>query len=205
MVTLLHKVYIKTFKKTISLTQLINAKTSNKPLRLVIGSGYTIYKDWIITDINTLNITNSKDWNKYFNINSISSILAEHVLDELSFEERNMALQNIFNYLRSGGNFRIAVPDGYHPDPNYINYVKPGGTGSGAEKHKVLYNYNTLSKILKSFGFTPQPLEYFDESGKFHFNTWDSNQGLVKRSVINDKRNVNGNINYSSLIIDAIK
>ena len=40
-----------------------------------------------------------------------------------------------------GGNFRIAVPDGFHTDPSYIENVKPGGTGEGSEDHKNLFNY----------------------------------------------------------------
>jgi len=45
---------------------------------------------------------------------------------------------------------RVAVPDGFHPNPGYIERVKPGGTGPGAGDHKILYTYRTLSAILSS-------------------------------------------------------
>lgn len=205
MATLVKKIILKTFKKKISLYQLTKARTLSKPIKLIIGSGYTIYKDWIATDIETLNITKAEDWGKNFNKNTISSVLAEHVFEHLSANDRDKAFENIYSYLGIGGNFRIAVPDGFHPDPEYIKYVKPGGIGLGAQDHKFLYNYISLSQILLSFGFTVKLLEYFDEFGRFHISNWDSYEGAITRSAINDNRNKNGTIKYSSLIIDAVK
>ena len=199
------KLFIKLFKKQINLSQLHKSRESANPIRLVIGSGYTQYKNWIITDIDTLDITKENDWKKYFKKTSISSILAEHVFEHLSEEDRNNSIQNIYAYLTPGGNFRIGVPDGYHPDSKYIDSVKPGGTGMGAKSHKFLYTYQTLSGILKDFGFSVHPLEYFDENRKFYLNEWNPEKGMIQRSALNDKRNKNGTLNYSSLIIDAIK
>ena len=56
---------------------------------------------------------------------------------------------NCYEFLRPGGRLRIAVPDGFHPEPGYIEYVRPGGTGIGADDHKVLYNYQSLRKLLE--------------------------------------------------------
>jgi predicted SAM-dependent methyltransferase len=203
--SLVSKVFLKLFKKKISLSQLKNSKNSGSPLRLIIGSGYTLPHGWIITDIETLNIVNQNDWRKYFNTDSISSVVAEHVFEHLISEDRDNALKNIYNHLLPKGNLRIAVPDGYHIKPAYIEAVKPNGTGEGAPDHKFLYNYQTLSEVLRRFGFTVNLLEYYDENGKFHFEEWDHEKGPIHRSLLNDARNENGVITYSSLLLDAVK
>ena len=38
------------------------------------------------------------------------------------------------------------MPDGYHSNLDYINLVKPGGTGDA--NHKELYNYKSILKIF---------------------------------------------------------
>ena len=46
-------------------------------------------------------------------------------------------IKNFYKYSDEKINIRIAVPDGFHADENYISIVKPGGTGEGAEDHKI--------------------------------------------------------------------
>lgn len=203
--SLFSKVFLKLFKKKISLSQLKNSKTSDSALRLIIGSGYTLPRGWIITDIETLNIVQQNDWKRYFSVNSISSVVAEHVFEHLHADDRDHALKNIYDYLLPGGNLRIAVPDGYHIKPEYIEAVKPNGTGEGAPDHKFLYNYQSLSDVLERVGFTVSLLEYYDENGKFHFKEWNHEKGPIHRSLLNDTRNENGIITYSSLLLDAVK
>ena len=50
-----------------------------------------------------------------------------------------------------------------------------------------------------------QLLEYFDENHKFHCNKWDANKGMIIRSKRFDERNLDGELNYTSIIIDAYK
>jgi len=114
-------------------------------------------------------------------------------------------LSNIFTFLKTGGNLRIAVPDGFNPNKEYIESVKPGGIGVGAIDHKFLYTYRDLPAILEGFGYYINLLEFYDELGKFHLNPWNKENGIITRSAINDQRNKNGSLNYTSLIIDAIK
>jgi predicted SAM-dependent methyltransferase len=203
---IINKIILKVFKSQISKYQLKQAKNNTTiPIRLVIGSGYTFYRNWIITDIETLNLTRSDNWRQYFDENSITTVLSEHIFEHLNEKDLDLGLANIYKFLKPGGNLRIAVPDGYHPSVEYINSVKPGGTGDGSHDHKFLYNYKMLSEKLKQFGFNVSLLEYFDENGVFHFNKWNEERGKITRSALNDKRNIDGNLNYTSLIIDAIK
>lgn len=192
------------FRKPISLYQL-NSYSMQKPVKVIIGSGYTHYKGWIHTDIDTFNILKKDNWDKYFKENSIDRLLAEHVWEHLTAQEAQLAFWLCFTYLKPGGALRIAIPDGFHPDPEYIERVKPGGTGDGADDHKVLYNYRLLSEWLKSTGFEIKLLEYFDEDGRFHQQPWSSGDGYINRSAENDSRNAGGKLVYTSLLVDAVK
>jgi len=176
-----------------------------QPPRLVVGASGVFEPGWIPTDVHTLNLLTPKRWLLFFPYDSIHAILAEHVWEHLTLEQGKIAASTCFQFLKKGGYVRIAVPDGLHPQPSYIDYVKPGGTGIGADDHKVLYTYKTLAGIFEAAGFKVSLLEYFDENGKFHYNAWNKEDGMIHRSSRYDERNKDGVLNYTSLIIDAIK
>ena len=177
-----------------------------KKKKINVGAGsIAIASDWFSCDIDLLNLTKEEDWKRLIGNNRLKNIFAEHVWEHLNTDDAEIANINCFNYLEKGGRLRIAVPDGFHPDPDYIEYVKVGGSGIGADDHKVLYNFKTLKSSLESVGFSVELLEYWDEENNFHFKPWDETNGLVRRSRLNDKRNDNGALKYTSLIIDAIK
>lgn len=183
----------------------IYAQSRRKTLKLVIGASGVSEKGWIATDKEHLNILDTKTWDRYFKPGSIDAMLAEHVWEHLTPSEANTAATNCYRYLRPNGYLRVAVPDGFHTVQSYVNDVKPAGSGSGAEDHKVLYNYLSLSHVFKITGFQVELLEYFDERGCFHSNAWDSEKGLIHRSVKYDERNSDGQLHYTSIIIDAFK
>ena len=105
-------------------------------------------------------------------------------------------------YLSDDGCIRIAIPDGYHPDASYIEHVRPGGIGVGADDHKVLYTCDSISNLLSAQGYDFELLEFFDAEGQFHQVEWQAEDGFVQRSSQHDKRNVNGELAYTSLIVD---
>ncbi len=176
-----------------------------KEIRLVVGASGVFEQGWIPTDVHTLNLLTPKRWLIFFPYDAVSAILAEHVWEHLTLEQGKKAAVTCYLFLQKNGYARIAVPDGYHPDKNYIDYVKPGGSGIGADDHKVLYTYKTLSRIFEEAGFTVNLLEYFDENGQFHFHEWNKADGMVHRSSRYDDRNTGTVLNYTSLIIDAVK
>lgn len=175
------------------------------PLRIVVGASGVYEPDWLPTDIHLLNMLRIEDWEEYFSPSSIDAILAEHVWEHLTPEQGLASAINCHTYLRPGGYLRIAVPDGNHPDQTYIENVRPGGSGLGAEDHQVLYTYSTLSHMLKQAGFQVDLLEYFDEMGNFCGKAWDSAAGMVHRTSRFDERNLDGQLNYTSLLADAYK
>jgi predicted SAM-dependent methyltransferase len=160
---------------------------------------------WISTDRDILDITCEVDWFRLLRNRPVDALLAEHVWEHLDPQDGLKAARCCFRALRPGAYLRIAVPDGHHPDPNYIAAVRPGGSGAGAEDHRVLFNCNTLSALLSEAGFSINLLEWHDEAGHFHCASWDPVEGKIRRSSRFDPRNRNCSLTYMSLIVDAIK
>ncbi len=173
--------------------------------RIVIGAGGTSFPGWTSVELNDLDLTKRRDFLKYWKPASRQAFLAEHVWEHLSIEHGRIGLKNCFEFLQPGGHLRIAVPDGYFPDQSYIDYVKPGGFGAGADDHKVLYNIDTIVPVIESAGFEVRPLEHFTQEGKFVATPFDSDDGYIDRCRANDPRNTEGILRYTSLIVDAIK
>jgi len=172
------------------------------PLRVVLGAGPTVLKGWVHTDEDLLDIASSQDWRFLFKPTSIDSILSEHVLEHLSEEKAQIAVKECYRYLRPGGLFRVAVPDGYRRDPTYIQATAPPNDG-----HLMLYNVDSLAGLLEGVGFKITPLEYFDVREQFHAFPWDEKEGMIHRSVRFDtqKQFQRDGLLYTSLIIDARK
>jgi predicted SAM-dependent methyltransferase/GT2 family glycosyltransferase len=187
----------------IDLTKAIRRMRNN--LKIIVGASATKQEGWISTEYPLLDLTDAHSFAALFDPGSVSNFLAEHVWEHLSLEDGAKACRNCFVYLRQGGLLRIAVPEGLHPDPDYIAQVKPGGYGAGADDHKVLYDYRTLSALLENAGYKVRLLEWFDEQGKFHHVDWDVKEGFVERSTRFDQRNRVNPTAYTSLIIDAVK
>jgi predicted SAM-dependent methyltransferase len=172
------------------------------PLKVVIGSGTTAYSGWIATDRDVLDITEPASWARLFDAESISRILSEHVLEHLTEAECKTALTISHRYLKRGGVFRIAVPDGYRRDAAYLAEASPPKDG-----HQVLFNVDSLTRLLAGVGFSVTPLEYFDQGEQFQARPWDESEGLIARSVRFDRQQDfrRGDLYYTSLIVDACK
>lgn len=192
-------------KHILDLARLKSAvRNSSGAINIIIGAHNTHYEGWLQTNIESLDLLSEASFQALFGNRKADRFLAEHVFEHLTFEQGVTALKHCFQYLKPGGTVRIAVPDGYHPNPDYIHMVKPGGSGEGAHDHKLIYNYRKLSDAFRAAGFSPVLLEYYDEQGKFHYQDWDSRDGHIIRSRRYDKR-FNSPLGYSSLIIDGVK
>ena len=175
-------------------------------VRVIVGaSEEDRYDGWIATDKDQLDLLREADWAYHFTSNPVDAILAEHVWEHLDYDAAIVAAQNCFKYLRPGGYIRVAVPDGLHPDKEYVDYVKPGGWGTGSDDHHILYSYKTLNAVFASVGFQTTLLEYFDERGDFHYQEWAPADGMIMRSSRFDSRNQTRELAYTSIILDAKK
>lgn len=183
----------------------IRRAAGQTPCRLVVGASSMVPGGWTGTEIEDVNLLQPVTWERFFRPDSIDAILAEHVWEHLSAENGRLAAETCYHFLKPGGYLRMAVPDGYHPDPGYIEHVRPGGGGPGCDDHKVLYNYKVLSSLFEEAGFQVKLLEYFDEVGQFVREHWDPAKGMIRRSERFDCRNQGGRLTYTSIVLDAIK
>lgn len=183
--------------------QVAACASANTPLKIIIGAGNTRYPGWIATDIPALHVLKEAHWALLFQPASIHNMLAEHVFEHMTAAELSQFLRLARRYLAQGGRIRLAVPDGLHPDATYIDHVRPGGIGEGADDHKTLYTHDMMAKVLRACGYEFQLLEYFDAAGEFHQAPWQAHDGFISRSAGHDKRNQAGQLRYTSLIVDC--
>jgi predicted SAM-dependent methyltransferase len=176
-----------------------------QPLKVVIGASGICDRGWIPTEEDSLNLLRPHDWARQFHPASIHAMLAEHVWEHLTKAEGKKAAQICYKYLRVGGYLRVAVPDGLHPSSEYIEWVRPGGAGPGAQEHKSLFTYAEFGDLFRRAGFQVNLLEYFDREGVFHFSPWKRSDGIIHRSCRYDRRNSRGRLDFTSLILDAVK
>ena len=175
-------------------------------MKLIIGAGGKKQDGWISTEQSQLDLFNREDFARVLmGAVGYECILMEHVLEHIPQKDMPTVIKNCFDFLSINGRLRIAVPDGYHPDKEYIDYVKPGGTGAGADSHTVLFNYLVLTNLMENAGFKTVPLEWWDEHNMFHASPWNEIDGNIERCLANDPRNRDGKPHYTSLIMDGIK
>jgi len=173
--------------------------------RIVLSAGGVCQPDWIATEHQFLDLCAPEDWTNLFQPASVAAMLAEHVWEHLSPADAATAARHCLRYLQPGGYLRLAVPDGLHPDPRYIELVRPGGSGAGSADHKVLYTHESLAGVLRQAGFEIRLLEHFDAAGRFYFHEWDPRDGMIWRSLRYDERNRDGQPHYVSIVLDAVK
>ncbi len=178
--------------------QQIKSASDIGKVKIIIGSGSTQYDGWIATDLPHFNILKENDWNCFFSVHKVDNFLAEHVLEHLSEREVEKVLQFAYSYLKKGGYFRIAVPDGNNPDPKYIDDVSPFGKIGSYHGHKSLWNYKTFSELAKKNKFEIKILEYFNEKGNYILNSFTDGNGWISRTGKNQNTE-------KSLIVDLIK
>jgi predicted SAM-dependent methyltransferase len=181
----------------------------NNEINLNVGASITRFVGWFPTDIEInsyyLDVTSEADFQRMLAGKQIRRILAEHVFEHLTTAQIEQALPLLYKYSLPEVRIRIAVPDGYHTDANYIESVKIGGTGEGADDHKQLFTYKTLGALFEKAGFKALPVEYWDENGQFHAGYQDDENGYITRSMLHDSRNKGGKPVYTSLIMDFVK
>ena len=200
----LYNIY-KLFHKHYALMLWKHWASKGKKLKINIGASATKFDGWFQTEQYFLDVSKRNDFVKMFSDLKINFILAEHVLEHISNSDLAIMLKHFMEFTDDDINIRIAVPDGFHKDFSYIEAVKPGGNGAGADDHKNLFTYKSLSKIFEDAGFIAHPVEYWDEHGAFHQGYTNDNKGHIRRSFINDSRNASGKPIYTSLIIDFTK
>ncbi len=176
-------------------------------LRIIVGAGSVVQDGFIPLQESDLDITDAAQWAELFEPDSIAAIVAEHVFEHLSFSEGMEAARNCYRYLRRGGTLRVSVPDGCHPDQNYIDWVAPG-TGYNGDDHKGLFDCQSLAWLLQSAGFFLDYKEFWNERGSFYTEPMEFERGEMRRTSHDfwaKLLSVRVGADYTSLVIDGIK
>ena len=193
------------FGETSQIRELRRRIEAETNLRVIVNASPTELDGWIATEANLLDPRSASSWGNYFHRSSLEAILAEHVWDEWTLDQGLAAARSCFQYLLPGGYLRVAVPDGFHPSPSYLERVRSGGDRTNQRPPRTLYNYISITEAFRRAGFQVRLIEYFDENGLFHTNHWDVSKGLVQSSLLFDERNEQEPYGYTSLFIDAVK
>lgn len=197
--SLRHKRWV--FLTTRKLQKAIRSAASKEEyLNLNIGSGTVEMDGWINLDLPIFDVTKPESWKKMLGSAQFDNALLEHVFEHLRPDEVEAALRIFKLYMKPGSNIRIAVPDKNHPNPEYIEHTRPGGSGIGADDHKSFWNIDGFKEIAENCGFELIPLEYYASSGELVSNKMNPEKGVIQRSARNE---LNSPIkDYSSLIFD---
>ena len=182
-------------------------------LLVIIGAGDQRYDGWIPTNQEQLDLTVRESFEAFFGERRADGLLCEHVWEHLDRESAHSAARHCFDYLKPGARLRLAVPDRLFPDERYQLEVQVGGPGPAdhpAVDHQVVYDYACLSDVFVCAGFDVALLEWWDEEGVFHVESWDPALGIIYRSSTYDHRNADfrdriGPPGFTSLILDAVK
>lgn len=159
---------------------------SGTPMKIIIGAAMTHQDGWYSTNEQWLDIAREAHWQRVFQGKALLTyVLAEHVFEHLTPDQARKALLLVARHMRTGGHIRIAVPDGYSPDPTYLLHVGIAGIGADAEDHKQLLNCDSLMQYLHEAGFAPELKEGYRRSGELVQQLLDAEAGLVIRSRSN--------------------
>lgn len=176
-------------------------------MKIIVGAAETWQPGWYSTNEQWLDITREKDWQAVFKGKRlITHVVAEHVFEHLTPGQSRTALTLIAAHLVDGGRVRIAVPDGYHPDEDYLRHVGIGGIGDDAADHKQLLTVDSLSALLTEAGFRPHHIEGYDAGGTLVARGWSAEDGHIRRSRVNSLNSPWSFVDAdTSLIVDGVK
>ena len=183
----------------------------SQPIRIILGAAETSQDGWYATNEQWLDITRADHWRNVFHGKRLlTHMVAEHVFEHLTYEECQRTLENISNHMEQGGRVRIAVPDGYNPNPDYIRHVGIAGIGDDAADHKQLLNVDVLSGLLSEAGFAVTHIEGYTKDGGLVQKPHAREDGFIWRSRANHSAQDNHKPwsfpdAQTSLIVDGVK
>lgn len=186
------------------------ALKSEETLKIIVGAAETYQDGWYSTNEQWLDITNAEHWRELFvGRVCLTHVVAEHVFEHLTYEESEEALKQIYNHMLLGGRMRIAVPDGYNPDPVYLKHVGIGGIGDDAADHKQLLNVDVLTRLFEDGGFKARHLEGYKADGTLVQEDYSTQDGYIMRSRMHCDEAVRAKWAFpdadTSLIVEGFK
>lgn len=183
---------------------------NDQTIKIIVGAAETFQDGWYSTNEQWLDITKAQDWTAVFQGKQIlSHVVAEHVFEHLHADEALAALRSMHAHMIDGGRVRIAVPDGYNPDPVYLKHVGINGIGDDAADHKQLLNADVLMQMMRDCGFVPKHVEGYTKDGDLVRNAYEGSDGFIVRSRQNQSAQDAARWDFpdadTSLIVDGVK
>jgi hypothetical protein len=80
------RLFRKVFKEKAKQTCRKEIAALGNNIKLVVGTGYTHFEEWVSTDIHQLNILLEKDWKYLLNGKKAINILSEHVWEHIAIK-----------------------------------------------------------------------------------------------------------------------
>jgi predicted SAM-dependent methyltransferase len=196
----------KTVRYALNRQRIKGAVRRGEPLKIIVGAAETWRSGWDSTNEQWHDISSPTDWQQVFGGRRIlAKVVAEHVFEHLTRDEAATALRLIAAHLVPGGRVRIAVPDGYHPDPTYLRHVDINGIGDDAADHKQLLNVDSLMTLLEGAGFRAVLVDGYRRDGSLTRSSWRDEDGYIWRSHQNASTNTFNFVDAeTSLIVDGI-
>ncbi len=201
---------IKAVKYSYRKVAIKKALKSNDELKIIVGAAETFQDGWCSTNEQWLDIANAAHWKNIFGEKvCLTHAVAEHVFEHLTYDEAGRALSYIYDHMLPGGRVRIAVPDGFNPDPVYLKHVGIGGIGDDAADHKQLLNVDILSELMEDAGFKAHHLEGYKTDGLLVEEKYSTQDGYIMRSRMHNSEEVKAKWAFpdadTSLIVDGVK
>lgn len=162
----------------------------HRPLQIYIGSGGCQENPGFISLLQSeFDVTKSASFENTLCKASVDTFLTEHTFEHIPYEDAANAFRLIFEYLKPGGLFRIAVPNDGRAGKTFVPSKLDEMIG-----HVSAYNFGHLQQMLKNAGF--RNIRLVEEQEKFNETTiriqateWDFCEGKVHRTLKHDWRN----------------
>jgi predicted SAM-dependent methyltransferase len=145
-----------------------------RPLRLHLGSGFRYLEGWLNVDLVGAKTDVWLDLERPLPIGpgEVEAIFSEHLWEHLTPESGFRLLTECHRVLRSGGVFRIAVPDAGARLKAYPQRWRDGQMAPMSsinelfygDRHKTMYDAETLREACRRAGFVEAEQRDFGES-----------------------------------------
>lgn len=164
-------------KKKMNVRQrIIHNLKLKKESNLILGSGHSFgyndqsFPDFISTDQDELDLINRFEISQYIPKESITTILANHVLEHIYPEEIVSVFINIHFMQKNNGTLIFCVPDINSYSSQYYNSKDEAIIFQPKASHYILYSYESLDNILHKIGYKTYPIYYHVNNREIYGN-----------------------------------
>jgi len=187
-------------------TFLRETRAGGPSVRVNVGGASRTFKGWVLSDYLQFDVTDVGQYVAAFGQQGVAAFRAEHMYEHLFPAQVEIAAAMSYLFLAPGGHYRVAVPEGYHPDPLYRDHVEAGNR----HQHKQMWTVDNMPPIWIKAGFDVQMMENFDKHGQFYkHDVGDAEADREKWSkvyrVADLEKIADKSYGYTSLYFDAIK